>query len=341
MSLTLSILDQSLVSENEKAETGIQHTIRLAEAADQLGYHRFWVSEHHNNSQVAGSSPEALAGYLLAKTNHLRIGSGGVMLQHYSPFKVAETFHVLASLAPGRVDLGVGKAPGGLNLSTQALQEDYQASRKDFSQKLVDLKTYLTEQANELNAQPIPSVSPDMFLLGGSIESAEFAAKLGISFVFAYFISGDDALLKEARETFQKFKTQNTHQQFLLAITVSVAEDHKQALSYIKQKETVKVSFSDGRKLNVTSLEDAEKLVKGTKKEHYNIHVQKTGYTAGTKETVHRRLTELAETYDINEFIVLSPIVDIEARIASITLLKEAFDHELTAKNQINQEVSV
>ncbi|KML19940.1 hypothetical protein VK97_01235 [Bacillus sp. LK10] len=341
MSLTLSILDQSLVSENEKAETGIQHTVRLAEAADQLGYHRFWVSEHHNNSQVAGSSPEALAGYLLAKTNHLRIGSGGVMLQHYSPFKVAETFHVLASLAPGRVDLGVGKAPGGLNLSTQALQEDYQASRKDFSQKLVDLKTYLTEQANELNAQPIPSVSPDMFLLGGSIESAEFAAKLGISFVFAYFINGDDALLKEARETFQKFKTQNTHHQFLLAITVSVAEDHEQALSYIKQKETVKVSFSDGRKLNVTSLEDAEKLVKGTNKEHYNIHVQKTGYTAGTKETVHHRLTELAETYDINEFIVLSPIVDIEARIASITLLKEAFDHELTAKNQINQEVSV
>ncbi|MEJ4085092.1 LLM class flavin-dependent oxidoreductase [Bacillus altitudinis] len=341
MSLTLSILDQSLVSENEKAEIGIQHTVRLAEAADQLGYHRFWVSEHHNNSQVAGSSPEALAGYLLAKTNHLRIGSGGVMLQHYSPFKVAETFHVLASLAPGRVDLGVGKAPGGLNLSTQALQEDYQASRKDFSQKLVDLKTYLTEQANELNAQPIPSVSPDMFLLGGSIESAEFAAKLGISFVFAYFINGDDALLKEARETFQKFQTGNTHQQFLLAITVSVAEDYKQALSYIKQKETVKVSFSDGRKLNVTSLEDAEKLVKGTKKEHYNIHVQKTGYTAGTKETVHRRLTELAETYDINEFIVLSPIVDIEARIASITLLKEAFDHELTAKNQINQEVSV
>lgn len=341
MSLTLSILDQSLVSENEKAETGIQHTVRLAEAADQLGYHRFWVSEHHNNSQVAGSSPEALAGYLLAKTNHLRIGSGGVMLQHYSPFKVAETFHVLASLAPGRVDLGVGKAPGGLNLSTQALQEDYQASRKDFSQKLVDLKTYLTEQANELNAQPIPSVSPDMFLLGGSIESAEFAAKLGISFVFAYFINGDDALLKEARETFQKFKTQNTHQQFLLAITVSVAEDREQALSYIKQKETVKVSFSDGRKLNVTSLEDAEKLVKGTNKEHYNIHVQKTGYTAGTKETVHHRLTELAETYDINEFIVLSPIVDIEARIASITLLKEAFDHELTAKNQINQEVSV
>ena len=104
MSLTLSISDQSLVSENEKAETGIQHTVRLAEAADQLGYHRFWVSEHHNNSQVAGSSPEALAGYLLAKTNHLRIGSGGVMLQHYSPFKVAETFHVLASLAPGRVN---------------------------------------------------------------------------------------------------------------------------------------------------------------------------------------------------------------------------------------------
>ncbi|TQR23922.1 LLM class flavin-dependent oxidoreductase [Bacillus safensis] len=341
MSFTLSILDQSLVGENEDAETGIQHTVRLAEAADQLGYHRFWVSEHHNNPQVAGSSPEALAGYLLAKTTNIRIGSGGVMLQHYSPFKVAETFHVLASLAPGRVDLGVGKAPGGLNLSTQALQEDYQASRKDFSQKLVDLKTYLTEHTNELNAQPIPRLSPDIFLLGGSIESAEFAAKLGISFVFAFFINGDEALLKEARETFQRYQKAGTRQQFLLAITVSVADDPEQALSHIKQKETVKVSFSDGRKLNVTSLEDAEKLVKGTEKEHYSIHVQKTGYTAGTKETVHHRLTELAESYDINEFIVLSPIVDIDERITSITLLKKALDQEQTNQKPINQEVNV
>ncbi|MFX0569873.1 LLM class flavin-dependent oxidoreductase [Bacillus pumilus] len=341
MSITLSILDQSLVGENENAEAGIQHTVRLAEAADQLGYHRFWVSEHHNNPQVAGSSPEALAGYLLAKTSNLRIGSGGVMLQHYSPFKVAETFHVLASLAPGRVDLGIGKAPGGLNLSTQALQEDYQASRKDFSQKLVDLKTYLTEQSNELNAQPIPRLSPDIFLLGGSTESAKFAAKLGISFVFAFFINGDESFLKEARETFQTYQKAGTRQQFLLAITVSAAEDHEQALLHIKQKETVKVSFSDGRKLNVTSIEDAEKLVKGTKKEHYSIHVQKTGYTAGTKETVHHRLTELAETYDINEFIVLTPIVDIEARIASVTLLKEAFNHEQTAAKKINHEVNV
>lgn len=341
MSITLSILDQSHVKENEKAETGIQHTVRLAEAADQLGYHRFWVSEHHNNPQIVGSSPEALAGYLLAKTNNLRIGSGGVMLQHYSPFKVAETFHVLSSLAPGRVDLGVGKAPGGLNLSTQALQEDYQASRKDFSQKLMDLKTYLTEQENELNAQPIPSLSPDIFLLGGSTESAEFAAKLGISFVFAYFINGDDSLLKEARETFKRYQKEDAQQQFLLAITVSVDEDQEQALSYVKQKETVRVSFSDGRKLNVLSLEEAEKLVKGTKKEDYNIHVQKTGYTAGTKEVVHQQLTELAQTYDINEFIVLSPIVDIDARIASITLLKEAFDHEQTSQKSINHEVNI
>ena len=120
----LSILDQSPVNDTETATDAFQHTIELAQKAEAWGYHRFWVSEHHGSDRVMGSSPEVLISHLLAKTTRIRVGSGGVMLQHYSPYKVAENFNVLASLAPGRVDLGIGRGPGGLPRSTRALQQE-------------------------------------------------------------------------------------------------------------------------------------------------------------------------------------------------------------------------
>ncbi|QXE03258.1 LLM class flavin-dependent oxidoreductase [Terribacillus sp. DMT04] len=343
MSITLNILDQSLVGEEEQAEQAIQNTVRLAQAAEKLGYHRFWVSEHHNSRDVAGSAPEALIGYLLARTNTLKIGSGGVMLQHYSPYKVAEIFHVLASLAPGRVDLGVGKAPGGLNVSTQALQEDLKPAHKDFTQKLLDLKAYVNreEQTEKLEATPVPSSAPEMFLLGGSAESAELAAKQGISFVFAYFINGDNVVLQEAREAFEKHSPKGAKHKFLLALTVAVAEDEEKALSYIKQKESVKITFSDGRKLNVGSINDAKELVKDADKADYFIKIQKAGYLAGTKETVSKNLHALSRTYDIDEVIVLSPIADIEQRIAMFTSLKEALDTDDNYNQKFTGEVRI
>lgn len=110
MAITISVLDQSPIYPGETAEEAFRHTIKLAQLSERLGFRRFWVSEHHDSEQVAGSSPEVLISHLLAKTESIRIGSGGIMLQHYSPYKVAENFNVLASLAPGRVDLGVGRA---------------------------------------------------------------------------------------------------------------------------------------------------------------------------------------------------------------------------------------
>ena len=121
--LTLSILDQSPVNDTETAGKTFQHTIELATKAEAWGYHRFWVSEHHGSDRIMGSSPEVLIAHLLAKTTRIRVGSGGVMLQHYSPYKVAENFNVLASLAPGRVDMGIGRGPGGMPRSTRALQQ--------------------------------------------------------------------------------------------------------------------------------------------------------------------------------------------------------------------------
>src|ERR671918_1205124 len=133
--LKLSILDQSPVNESETGPEALQHTIELVMKAEEWGYHRFWVAEHHDSGRNMGSSPEVLVSHLLARTTRIRIGSGGVMLQHYSPYKVAENFNVLASLAPGRVDLGIGRGPGGMPQSTKALKPT-EGDVKPFPDKL-------------------------------------------------------------------------------------------------------------------------------------------------------------------------------------------------------------
>jgi luciferase family oxidoreductase group 1 len=134
----LSILDQSPLAEGDTHVDALRHTIELARKAEEWGYHRFWVAEHHNSERYVGSSPEVLMSHLLANTSRIPIGSGGVMLQHYSPFKVAENFNVLASLAPGRVDLGIGRGPGGLPRTTRALQQEFGLATRPFRDKLVE-----------------------------------------------------------------------------------------------------------------------------------------------------------------------------------------------------------
>ena len=147
--LKLSILDQSPVAKGDTQSDSLRHTIELAQKAEQWGYHRFWVAEHHNSERYVGSSPEVLMSHLLANTNRIRIGSGGVMLQHYSPYKVAENFNVLASLAPGRVDLGIGRGPGGLPRTTRALQQEFAAEAMPFREKLVELGQLLRNDLGE------------------------------------------------------------------------------------------------------------------------------------------------------------------------------------------------
>src|SRR3954449_6611046 len=187
MNYKLSILDQSPIFPGTTASYALQQTVLLAQKAEEWGYTRFWVSEHHNTEQLAGSSPEVLIAYLLAQTKTIQVGSGGVMIQHYSPYKVAENFHVLSNLAPGRVDLGVGKAPGGLPLSTKALQYGTVNDGKDFPERLSFLQELIENSIGEnhpfsgIQATPIPEEKPEIFLLGASASSAQLAADLGIS----------------------------------------------------------------------------------------------------------------------------------------------------------------
>ncbi|MNW34572.1 Limonene 1,2-monooxygenase [compost metagenome] len=241
MAIRLSILDQSPIYEGESATQAFQHTIELAQRAEQLGYHRFWVSEHHDSANVVGSSPEVLISHLLAKTNTIRLGSGGVMLQHYSPYKVAENFNVLAALGPDRIDLGIGRAPGGLPRSTRALQQGGAGSIEtatdqggtgaapntgvapSLEDKLVELRHFLQDQLPEehplhgLRATPVVSSPPELFVLGASVDSARMAGRLGQPYVFSLFINGDVTVAEEAfrqyRASFQATSQGASHTQ--------------------------------------------------------------------------------------------------------------------------------
>lgn len=323
MSYKLSILDQSPIFPGTTASHALQQTVLLAQKAEEWGYTRFWVSEHHNAEQLAGSSPEVLISYLLAQTKTIQVGSGGVMLQHYSPYKVAENFHVLSNLAPGRVDLGIGKAPGGLPLSTKALQYGTVNDGKDISDRLsflVDLIENSVDSNHPLSgiqATPIPQEKPEIFLLGASATSARLAAELGISFVFAKFINSDDLVLESAANHYRAGFPKG---RFIVSLAVIAAPTQTEAEQLVGDRKIVKVHLQSGRSVTVQSIDQAEVFGKQSG-EPYEITEQEADIIAGTPGYVTEVLSQLQETYQVDEFIIHTPIEQEAKRFQSFRLL--------------------
>ena len=202
--LSLSVLDQAPISEGMTGAEALKNSVDLAQLCDRLGYRRYWVAEHHATPMLACASPEALIGPIAATTERIKVGSGGVMLPHYSPLKVAETFSMFAGLFPGRIDLGLGRAPGSDPKTAYALQRDRrQAAPDDFPEQLVELLAYLEDRLppdhpfRELAKLPgLPHV-PEPYLLGSSPQSGIWAAQLGLPYVFADFINPQGAAIAQ------------------------------------------------------------------------------------------------------------------------------------------------
>lgn len=196
MTLRLSILDQSIALTGRPQAASIRETLDLACHAERLGYHRFWVAEHHNHETIVGTAPEILMAAIAAQTRRIRIGSAGVMLPHYSAFKVAEQFRVLDALAPGRIDLGVGRAPGSDGRTAFALNPDAQNAAEAFPRQVRDLEHWVTGTAlpeghpfRGVSAYPKGQTSPDIWILGSSDYGAQVAAHFGLPYCFAHFIT--------------------------------------------------------------------------------------------------------------------------------------------------------
>ncbi|WP_040949832.1 LLM class flavin-dependent oxidoreductase [Gorillibacterium massiliense] len=331
MTLKFGILDQSIIFPGQTPEQALANTVKLAQLAESLGFERFWVSEHHDSPGLAGTSPEVLISHLLARTEKIRIGSGGVMLQHYSPYKVAENFNVLAALAPGRVDLGIGRAPGGLPRSTKALQRGV-TEPESLEEKLTELEQLRFGPLGEdhplagLTADPLPAQPAEIYLLGTSVSSARLAAERGYPYAFALFLNNDPETAKQAfdlyRERFNREK--GGEPRTLLALSVIVSDTEEEAAELAGEFKTVRVTFASGKTVNVRSLEDAEKFAIQTG-ESYTAEVHDADITRGTKETVRKRLLELRDAFDADELIITTIVPDFAKRVRNLELLKEAF----------------
>lgn len=330
MSYEIGILDQCPVMDKESPSEALQHSIHLAQTAESLGYKRFWVAEHHNMEQVASVSPEVFMSYLLAKTNSIEIGSGGVMIQHYSPYKVAENFHILANLAPHRVNVGIGKAPGGLHLSTKALQSGKMNDGADFEERLTILKKFLDHHVpvghplHGVQATPLPDEKLPIFLLGSSESSAKFATKLDAHFVFARFLNHSDDVLQKVTKLHQE---DNSQRKLIVALAVLAAETEEKAKQLAQSIKLYDITFADGKTLTVQSDTQVIALQDQTTDE-FTVRERVVPVIAGTAEQVKKQLDTLHDQYKIDEFIFHTPLLDRQARTTSFQLLGEAYEYK-------------
>lgn len=324
MSYALSFLDKCPIQGSEPAAVALQRSLNLAQRAEDLGYRRYWVAEHHNAPNLASSSPEVLIAFLLARTSRINIGSGGVMLQHYSAYKVAENFNLLSALAPGRVDLGIGKAAGGMPLSTRALQQAHDPERKlSFAAQITELDGFLRQEdvgksENERPvAFPLPAQPPGRFLLGASAESAALAARLGWSFVYAAHIHGEANAIAEALSAYRKAGGTFA----LLAVSVITAETDALAQGIGGERRRFRVEVEGAQAMNVSSLDQANEYARQSGKTQYRIEERSPLLIRGTPPIVLAELQQLHEKYDIDEFIIDCPPSNGVRRLKTIELL--------------------
>ena len=324
MSYALSVLDKSPVVRGETPGDALRRTVALARRAEALGYHRFWVAEHHNTPDLASSSPEVLLAHLAARTERIRIGSGGVMLQHYSPYKVAENFNLLQALAPGRIDIGIGKAPGGLPLSTRALQSGRDLSSKpDFRAQLSELDAFLGDEAGRrpegLDATPRPTEAGERHLLGASVESAALAAELGWNFVFARHLNGDDATLSAAISTYRDA----TGRTPIVALAAVVARSTAEAKATAELFTPYRVHIPGAQSVTVGSEAQAAEYARQAGVTEYTTERRASTVLAGTGAETIAALDALAAQHGIAEFIIDFANVG-DSRIEAVELVAAA-----------------
>jgi len=331
--LQLSVLDQSPIAEGSSGSQALRNTIDLAQLADRLGYHRYWVAEHHGGPMLAGPSPEALIGPIAAATSSIRVGSGGVMLPHYSPFKVAETFSVLAGLFPARIDLALGRAAGTDPLTTFALQRDRrQAAPDDFPEQLAELIGHLhgrlpSEHPFARLAQTLPGRPelPQVWLLGSSPQSAIWAGELGLPYAFADFINSEGAEIAALyRERFAA-RGHEAEPRTAVAVWVICADSDEEAA---RIAASGRMAFTLLRRGQLIALPPPERALEFLAAEGRAAPSPRSRRrtVVGAPARVRAELEEVVASYGAQEAIAVNVTYSHEARRRSYELLAAAFE---------------
>lgn len=336
--MRLSVLDQSPIRRGGTAGQAIRETLELASVADRLGYTRYWLAEHHNSRGLASPAPEILIGAVASRTKRMRIGSGGVMLTHYSPLKVAEQFRMLEALHPGRIDLGIGRAPGSDSLTARLLAQG-RPGVDAYADELLELYGFLSGSFPEghafarIHAMPEGETMPELWLLGSSLAGAQYAAEMGWSFCFAHFInphSGLDAV-EVYRDRFEPSPFL-AEPRVSLAISATCADTAAEAerLSWSRWYWRVGGGALGGIPSPEEALAAAEHF---SQPEQEYIEFAKATSNFGDPATVKAKIIDLAASYATDEVMVVTITYDFAARVHSYELLAKAFGLAEVAAN--------
>ena len=332
--IRLGVLDQSPVRSGSTPAEAVAETIRLAQAAERLGYSRYWLAEHHGTDGLAGSAPEIMVTRVAAATSRIRVGSGGVMLSHYSPLKVAETFRLLETMYPGRIDLGIGRAPGSDQLTARALAYGSPIGAEYFPDKVADLSAFLTgadaatEAFAKVRATPAASSVPEVWLLGSSGESATLAAHFGLAFSFAHFITpaGGEPVVAGYRRHF-KPSALYPEPRASLCVFVICAETEEEAERQVRSRDLWRLRLEAGRLDPYPSVAEAEAHAY-TDAERARVEGNRARSIFGTPTQVKARLEAITWEYAVDELVILTITHDPAVRLRSYELLAEAFGLE-------------
>jgi luciferase family oxidoreductase group 1 len=330
--MLLSILDQSPVRSGQTAAEAVHETLELAQAADRLGYHRYWLAEHHSTAGLAGSSPEVLIARVAALTRGIRVGSGGVMLSHYSSLKVAENFRMLETLFPGRIDLGIGRAPGSDPLTARALRHGPGAlGLEQFPNQIEDLIGFLHgalppgHPFSGVRAMPSGATAPEVWLLGSSADSADYGAHFGTAFSFAHFINdeGGAEVMRAYREHFRPSASLETPRGSVAVFALS-ADTDEEASRLARSRDLFLVRLYRGRAGAYPSVEEAEAYPYSPHELNIIRHTRRRTVT-GPPEQVRERVSALAREYGVDEIVVVTITHSPKARLRSYELLADVF----------------
>ncbi len=332
-SIKLSVLDQSVAVTGRTQDASIRETLALAQYCEALGYHRFWVSEHHSHPSIVGSAPEVLMAAIAATTTRIRIGSAGVMLPHYASLKVAEQFRTLEALAPGRIDLGVGRAPGSDMRTARLLSSDPHQSAEDFPLQVRELQAWVSgvelpegHPGRGVTANPMGPTHPVLCMLGSSDYGAQLAAHYGLPYAFAWFITdgqGADRALDLYR---QRYRPSASHPkpEAVLCVWALAADTEEEAWRQFSSRERWKLDRNRGA---LGPLASPEELALRPYSDAEQIESEKLRSMAlvGSGPQVAAKLRALADRMDVDELVVITWVHDAAVRRHSCELLAAEF----------------
>jgi luciferase family oxidoreductase group 1 len=328
--MKLSVLDQSAAVAGRPEAESIRETLALASHCEELGYHRFWVSEHHNIPAIVGTAPEVLLAAIAATTRRIRIGSAGVMLPHYSALKVAEQFRVLEALAPGRVDLGLGRAPGGDMRTAQALTPNAYGAVEDFPAQVRALQAWVCAREGEahlgIHAHPHGPTSPDLWILGSSDYGAQLAAHFGLPYAFAYFFTDGEGA-QPAMDLYRRLYQPSVRfpkPQSTLCVWALVADTDDEARHHALSRDRWRVNRSRGVYGPLQSPDAVVEQGFGPADEPALQAMRQRAFV-GTPERVGEQLRALAAEFGLDELVVNTWAHDPLVRRRSYALLAEEF----------------